>query len=300
MSAQSTFAGAIAHPVRIRTRPKLLDILLTAETILGYTFLYAPIVILIIYSFNSSESNAIWEGFTLHWYRDLLSGGGALGLNSGDVASIRTGLFDYVRNSLIVASLSTVLATLLGTTVAIGIERFRFPLRRALDVVLYLPIIVPDIALGISMAVFFHLVFRILEFVTGLHMVLGFPTIIISHVSFSIAFVAVVVRARLAGMDPALEEAAADAGANEWQVFWRIVLPLIMPGIISGALLAFTLSLDDYVITFFTNGVGTSTLPIYVFGLVRFNVSPAINALSTLMISISMLLVTISLVLQRD
>jgi spermidine/putrescine transport system permease protein len=235
----------------------------------------------------------------LSWYEDLLKGGAALALSDTSSASMQVGLFQYVRNSLIVALSAMIISTTIGTLVALGMERYRFKLRNALDVVLYLPIIIPDVAMGIAMAVFFNLIFKILEQFTGIDAALGFPTIIISHVAFNISFVSVVVRARLAGMDPVLEEAAYDSGANEWQTFRRIILPLIAPGIIGGALLAFTLSLDDYVITFFTAGVGTSTLPIYVFGLVRFSVTPAINALSTLMMLFSMIIVTLSLAMQR-
>jgi spermidine/putrescine transport system permease protein len=272
---------------------------LPIAVVLAYTFLYAPILVLIIFSFNASRNNANWTGFTLSWYEDLLKGGAALALSDTSSASMQVGLFQYVRNSLIVAFSAMLISTMIGTLVALGMERYRFKLRSALDVVLYLPIIIPDVAMGIAMAVFFNLAFKILERLFGIDAALGFPTIIISHVAFNISFVSVVVRARLAGMDPALEEAAYDSGANEWQTFRRIILPLIAPGIIGGALLAFTLSLDDYVITFFTAGVGTSTLPIYVFGLVRFSVTPAINALSTLMMLFSMIIVTLSLAMQR-
>ncbi len=273
-----------------------------AEVIFTYIFLYAPIIILIVFSFNDARSSATWQGFTLDWYKSLLQGGGVLGL--GGVATegqqfAAQGILFSFRNSVIVASISTMIATTLGTLIAIGMERFKFRLRGILDIVLYLPIIIPDITMGIAMAVFFNLGFKVLSVVFGINAVLGFPTIIISHVAFNISFVAVVVRARLAGMDPALEEAAADSGANEWQTFKRVVLPLIMPGILGGALLAFTLSLDDFVITFFTAGIGTSTLPLFVYGMIKFTVTPAINAISTLMVIASMVLVITSLVLQN-
>jgi spermidine/putrescine transport system permease protein len=276
--------------------------LIAAESILGYVFLYAPIVILIIFSFNDSRSSAVWRGFTLDWYKSLWQGGGVLGL--GGVAAEggtfeAAGILFAFRNSLIVATISMVISTILGTMVALGMERFNFRLRRSLDILLYLPIIIPDITLGIAMAVFFNLGFNALDSLFGIHATLGFPTIIISHVAFNISFVAVVVRARLAGMDPALEEAAFDSGANEWQAFRHVTLPLIMPGIIGGALLAFTLSLDDFVITFFTTGIGTSTLPLFVYGMIKFTVTPAINAISSLMMLVSMILVTIALLLQR-
>jgi len=153
--------------------------------------------------------------------------------------------------------------------------------------------------MGISLAVFFNLLFNVLESLFRLNLNFGYWTIIIGHVAFNISFVAVVVRARLAGMDKSLEEAAQDSGANEWETFKRVVFPLIMPGVLGGALLAFTLSLDDFVITFYTAGIGTSTLPLFVFGMIRFEVTPAINAISTLMLAMSMVLVLVSLLLQR-
>jgi spermidine/putrescine transport system permease protein len=274
-------------------------LLVRLATIAGYIFLYAPIVILIIFSFNTSRRIAVWEGFTLKWYLELLKGGAALGLSGDTNVQVGEGLFLPVRNSLIVALISTVLSTTLGTLIAIGMERYKFRLRPVLNVLLYLPIIIPDITMGIAMALFFYLFFDIFELITGRVLHLGFLSIILSHVAFNISFVAVVVRARLTGMDHSLEEAAQDAGANEWQTFRHIVLPLIMPGIIGGALLAFTLSLDDYLITSFTAGVGSSTLPMYVYSLVRRSVTPAINALSTLMMAVSITLVTLSLALQR-
>jgi spermidine/putrescine transport system permease protein len=275
--------------------------LITFETVLGFFFLYAPIIILIIFSFNDSDSSAVWRGFTLDWYKSLLQGGGVLGL--GGVAEEGStfqsaGILFSLRNSLIVAVFSTIISTVLGTAIALGMERFSFRTRRLLDILLYLPIVIPEITQGISMAIFFNLLFGLLDMV-GIRATLGFGTIIISHVAFCISFVAVVVRARLAGMDPALEEAAYDSGANEWQTFRRIVLPLIMPGVIGGALLAFTLSLDDFVITFFTSGIGTSTLPLFVYGMIKFTVTPAINAISTLMLIFSMILVTFAMSLQR-
>jgi spermidine/putrescine transport system permease protein len=178
-------------------------------------------------------------------------------------------------------------------------HRYRFRARTALDILLYLPIVIPEITMGIAMAVFFNFAFRLVNQLFGVTLRPGFPTIIISHVAFSISFVALVVRARLAGMDRTLEEAAQDAGANEWQTFRRITLPLIVPGVLGGALLAFTLSLDDFVISFFTAGVGSTTLPIFVYGMIKFSVTPAINAISTLMLGLSILLVGLSLLVQR-
>lgn len=275
---------------------------LWVQAALGFAFLYLPILILIIYSFNASRFNSVWRGFTLDWYRSLFQSADTLGLggaqgmmNIGDV-----GLWPALNNSLIVAAISTLLATIFGTMIALGLERFRFPGRRALEALLFLPIIIPEIAMGISLLVFFTLVFRIWENITGIHLTLSLPTVIIGHITFNISFVAVTVRARLAELDPTLEEAALDLGANEWQTFRRITLPLIWPGIFSAALLVFTLSLDDFVVTFFTSGVGSTTLPLFVYGMIKFTVTPAINAISTLMLLASLLLVISSLTLEKQ
>jgi len=287
---------------RFRFQPRMLGgWLIKTEAVLAFIFLYVPIIILVIYSFNASRFNATWRGFTLDWYRSLFSGSGVLGLGGvSDAAQdfAAGGILYSLRNSLIVAFIATIISTALGTGAALAMERFRFKLRTWMDVMLYLPIIIPEITMGISLAIFFNLLFRILT-ALGVNANFGFATIIIGHVSFNISFVAVVVRARLAGMDPSLEEAAHDSGANEWETFKRIVLPLIAPGVLGGALLAFTLSLDDFVITFYTAGIGTSTLPLFVYGMIRFEVTPAINAISTVMLAISMVLVVLSLAVQR-
>ena len=293
--------------------------LITAEAMLGYVFLYVPIIILIIFSFNASRIPGVWTGFTLDWYYSLFHGAGTLGLTGGtesSQAAAGSGIIDSFKNSMIIALSAMVISTALGTMLAMGMERFRFKLRSALDVMIYLPVVIPEITMGISLAMGFSLFFKYFNNVLyalsrldwfialnhALHfypMNFGYLTIIIGHVAFNISFVAIVVRARLAGMDRALEEAAQDSGANEWETFKRIVLPLIAPGIFGGALLALTLSLDDFVVTFYTNGPGTSTLPLLVYGMLRFEVTPAINAISTLMLAGSMVLVVLSLVLQR-
>ncbi|MEZ2230815.1 ABC transporter permease [Microcoleus sp.] len=266
------------------------------QATLAFAFLYLPILILIIYSFNSSKFNAIWRGFTLDWYRSLFSDVGTLGMASSSSAGIWTAL----NNSLLIATISTLLATVLGTAIALALERFHFPGRKAVETLLFLPIIMPEITIGISLLVFFTLVFRIIENLTGIRLNLGLPTVIIGHVTFNISFVTITVRARLAELDPILEQAAFDLGANEWRTFWRITLPLIWPSVFSGALLAFTLSLDDFVVTFFTTGVGSMTLPLFVYGMIKFAVTPAINALSTLMLLASLLLVLSSLRMKKS
>ncbi|MEK0178004.1 MAG: ABC transporter permease [Oscillatoriales cyanobacterium] len=266
------------------------------QATLAFAFLYLPILILIIYSFNSSKFNAIWRGFTLDWYRSLFSDVRTLGIASSSSAGIWTAL----NNSLLIATISTLLATVLGTAIALALERFHFPGRKAVETLLFLPIVMPEITIGISLLVFFTLVFRILENLTGIRLNLGLPTVIIGHVTFNISFVTITVRARLAELDPILEQAAFDLGANEWRTFWRITLPLIWPSVFSGALLAFTLSLDDFVVTFFTTGVGSMTLPLFVYGMIKFAVTPAINALSTLMLLASLLLVLSSLRMKKS
>jgi len=250
-------------------------VLLSANALWMYLFLYVPIALLVIFSFNNAtHSLSVWQGFTFSWYEQLFR----------DAA-----VGQALRNSLIVALVSTVLSTMIGTLAALAMERYRFPGKMTFDALLYLPIIIPEIAMGVMLLLFFVL----------MGMDLGLPTIIISHVAFNISFVTVVVRARLAGLSTTLEEAAQDLGANGWQTFRRITLPLLMPGIFAGALLAFTISLDDYVITYFTAGPGATTLPIRIYGMVKKGISPDVNALSTLMLLAAMVLVVLSLVLQR-
>ncbi|MEG4837314.1 ABC transporter permease [Microcoleus sp. B9-D4] len=268
---------------------------LWVQAALAFAFLYLPILILIIYSFNASRFNAVWRGFTLDWYRSLFSNAGATIATSSSA-----GIWTALNNSLLIAAISTVLATIFGTMLALALERFHFPGHKAVEALLFLPIIMPEITIGISLLVFFTLVFRIVENLTGIRLNLGLPTVIIGHIVFNISFVTITVRARLAELDPQLEQAAFDLGANEWRAFWRITLPLIWPAIFSAALLAFTLSLDDFVVTFFTTGVGSMTLPLFVYGMIKFAVTPAINAISTLMLLASLLLVVSSLKVQKS
>jgi spermidine/putrescine transport system permease protein len=247
---------------------------ITASGIWGFFFLWAPILILIVFSFNSSRFVSAWEGISLRWYGELFK----------DAAMMAA-----LKNSLIVAVSSTVISTVFGTMVSLAMERRRFTGKMAFDALLYLPIIIPDIAMAVMLLLFFVLT----------KFGLSLMTIIISHVAFNISFVAVVVRARLVGFDRSLEEAAQDLGANELQTFWYVTLPLLMPGILGGALLAFTLSLDDFVITFFTAGVGSTTLPLRIYSMVKLGVTPEINAISTLLVVASMTLLMASLFLQR-
>ncbi len=257
---------------------------------LALAFLYLPILILVIYSFNTSRFNAVWTGFTLDWYRSLF---GQITETTAQFSTVA--IWQALNNSIIIAVVSTGVATILGTTVALALERFRFPGDQLLTGLILLPIIIPEITLAISLLVFFTLIFRLVENLTGIRLTLGLPSVILGHITFNIAFVTITVRARLAQLNPSLEEAALDLGANEWRTFTRITLPLILPGIVSGALLAFTLSLDDFVVTFFNTGVGATTLPLFVYGMIKLSVTPAINALSTLMLFVSLLFVVSSL-----
>jgi len=248
---------------------------MTFHGILSYAFLYAPILILVIFSFNASKFvTATWSGFTLDWYKELFSDA-ALGM--------------ALRNSLYIAVVGTLVSTVFGTMAALAMERYKFRGKLAFDALLYLPIIIPDIAMAVMLLLFFVMT----------KIPLGKTTIIISHIAFNISFVAVVVRARLAQFDRSLEEAAQDLYANNWETFRRVTLPLIMPGILGGALLAFTLSLDDFVITFFTSGPGSTTLPLRIYSMVKLGVTPEINALSSIMILISFFLVFLSFRMQK-
>jgi spermidine/putrescine transport system permease protein len=247
--------------MRTRTAPAALTI-----AALGYTLLHLPVLVLAVFSFNASRFSVTWTGATLAWYRELLT--------RHDVAQA-------LRLSLVVALVSTAVATTLGTLLALALERHRFRGRRMLDAAITLPIVTPEIVMGISLLLMF----------AALQVPLGMTTVIVAHVAFNVSFVVVVVRARLAGMDPALEEAALTLGATEWRTVRRVTLPLLAPGIAAAALLAFTMSLDDFVITFFVSGPGTTTLPVLVYGMARRTVEPTINAASTLLVAATTVLV---------
>ncbi len=233
---------------------------------LVYLFLHLPLLILVAFSFNASRFSVDWAGFTLEWYRRLLE---------------RPDILHGLRNSLIVGGAATVIATVCGTLFALALGRHRFRGRRTLESLLYVPLVTPEIVVGISLLAFF----------AALGVALGLATIVIAHVAFSISFVAVVVRARLMGMDRSLEEAALTLGADEVTTFWRVTLPQLLPGVVAGGLLAFTLSFDDYVITSFVAGSGSSTLPVVIYGMVRRTVEPSINAISTIVLVVTTILI---------
>ncbi len=257
--------------------------LLAANAWLVFTFLYVPIAVLVVFSFNDSERVNVWQGLSPRWY------GEALG---------NTQVVGALRVSLVVAFTSTIVSTVLGTAVALALDRYRFKGRRALDGTVYLPIVIPDITMAVMLLVFFAEAFKLID-AFGPRLTLGVTTVALSHIAFNISFVAVVVRARLDQFDRTLEEAARDLYATPWRTFRRVTLPLIAPGIAAGALLALTLSLDDVVISSFTAGPGATTLPVYVFSSIRQGVTPELNAISTLMLAASITLVVASLALQR-
>jgi spermidine/putrescine transport system permease protein len=281
----------LAHPAAAarpaaRARPRLpagrLALLLNA--LAAYAFLYVPVLILIVFSFNNTRSLARFTGFSLDWYVAL----------AGNAE-----LLDAARNSLLVGLVATAGATTIGTMTALAMDRFRFRLRTAFDANLYLPVVIPEIVMGISLLLFFNqALFPFLQSLTGARLATGLHTITIAHIAFDIPFVYIIVRARLADFDRRLEEAAQDLGADEWRTFQRVTMPLLMPGIVGGALMAFTLSLDDYLISVFTKGVREQTMPLYIYSLVRRGVTPEVNALSTALLAGSMGLVGLSLLAQ--
>jgi spermidine/putrescine transport system permease protein len=282
----STQVSVSVYPrqkVRIATR--VSNWLLGMNAALLFGFLYLPVVILIIFSFNNTRSIAVFTGFSMEWYSKLAANGE---------------LLDAARNSLLVGLIATIASTVIGTLTALAMDRYRFKLRATFDANLYLPIVIPEIVMGISLLLFFNqALFPFLQSAFGIHASTGLPTITLSHIAFDIPFVYVIVRARLADFDKTLEEAAADLGADEWQTFQRVTLPLLMPGIIGGALMAFTLSLDDYLITAFTKGIREQTMPLYIYSLVRRGVTPEVNALSTALLLGSIGLVALSLTAQN-
>ncbi|HZM23102.1 MAG TPA: ABC transporter permease [Anaerolineales bacterium] len=270
---------------QMRVTARIGNWLLGTNAALIFGFLYLPVVILIIFSFNNTRSVARFTGFSTEWYVKLAN---------------NVELLDAARNSLLVGVITTIVATAIGTLTALAMDRYRFRLRTAFDANLYLPIVIPEIVMGISLLLFFNqALFPLLQNAFGIRTSTGLHTITISHIAFDIPFVYIIVRARLADFDRTLEEAAADLGADEWKTFQRVTLPLLMPGIIGGALMAFTLSLDDYLITVFTKGVREQTMPLYIYSLVRRGVTPEINALSTALLIGSIGLVGLSLTAQN-
>jgi len=242
-------------------------------------FLYAPLLVLIVFSFNDSKRNIVWRGFTFKYYGKVFE---------------NEALVTALGNSLTIAFLATLVSIVLGTLAAVMLWRFRFPAKAGVEGALSLPIVVPEICMGVAMLVFFAR----LDWPSDLVWPLNLSAITIAHITFCFPFVTMVVRARLASFNKEQEEAARDLGASEWQTFRDVLLPHMKPGIIAGALLAFTLSLDDFVITFFTSGPNTITFPVKVYSMVRFSVTPEVNAASALLILLTIILTTVALKLQ--
>lgn len=243
----------------IPSGPRLLNLGFGAWTVAVFAFLYLPILVLIVYSFNTSKLNVVWEGFTFKWYAEVW----------GNVRIVGA-----LKNSLIIAAFTTVLSVILGTGGAWLLHRYRYRFSRAIQTLLCVPMMMPEIVMGISLLILF----------TVVHLELGHLTVILAHVTFCFPFVLVAVQARLHGLDPSLEEAALDLGATPWQAFWLVIVPCLRPAIISGALMAFTLSMDEFIVTVFTTGPQSATLPTVVFGMAKIGLNPMLNALSALFI----------------
>lgn len=239
-------------------------------------FLYVPSLVMAVFSVNQSKYGLVWKGFSWKWYISLFH---------------NQVILDAALNSLVVAVISTSVATLLGTALALGMDRFPWPKRlvAAMDFLVHLPVVTPDIILAAALVLCFSL---LRQLVSGFEM--GLTTLIIGHVTFQLSFVTLVVRSRLAALGRDLDEAARDLYASDFYLFSRVTLPLLAPGIIAGAMLAFTLSLDDFIISFFTHGPDSVTLPIYIYASIRRGISPEIHALSTLILLVTVFLVLLS------
>ncbi|MBL8381886.1 MAG: ABC transporter permease subunit [Burkholderiales bacterium] len=237
---------------------------LWAFSLAVYAFLYVPLAVVVLFSFNDSELNAQWVGFTTRWYARLAG-------NADMLAA--------AANSIAIALIAATCATVLGTLAGIAMQHYRV---RALPALVLIPVAMPEILLGVSLLLFFRQL---------LDLTLGFVSIVIAHITFSIGFVAIIIRARLEGMDESIFEAARDLGATPWQTFRHVTLPLIMPGVAAGFLMSFTLSIDDFVITFFTAGVGVSTLPLTIYSMIKVAVTPEVNAVSTVLMSVTLTMI---------
>ncbi len=245
---------------------KKQSVLLWSGALFAYLFLYLPLVIVVVYSFNDSKLNAEWVGFTFSWYDKLFH---------------NREMLTAAGNSMVIGVVSAVVATFFGTLAGMAMHRYKL---RLLPFLVLTPIAIPEILMGVSLLIFFVL----------LNVTLGMTSIILAHVAFCIGFVAIVVRARMQGMDNSLVEAARDLGATPWLAFRLVTLPQITPGILAGGLMAFTLSIDDFVITFFTAGVGSSTLPLQIYSMIKIAVTPEVNAISTLLMVLTLCLIVLA------
>lgn len=237
-----------------------------------FAYVYLPILILVALSFNENRTATVWTEFSTMWY--------GIALQNAD-------MLKAAWNSIVIATVATLASTIAATMAAVAMARLRFRGQSAINGILALPLIVPEIVTAVATLLFF----------VAIGVRLGLTSVMIAHTVFCIPFAYLPIRARLQDMDPALEEAAKDLYANEWQSFRRITLPLLWPGILSGAALAFIISLDDFIMTFFVGGAGATTLPIYIFGLIRMGVTPEVNAISSMMLIVSIAFVSFSFVL---
>ena len=268
-----TSATPAPRRLRLPSGMPLVNLLCAGWSGLVFLFLYIPIILLVVYSFNASELSFIWGGFSFEWYGKLWHNGP---------------LIDATKNGLIIAAITTVLSVVLGTVGAWLLYRYKFPALRALSTLIFIPMVIPEVVMGVSLLIFFTVVAgplnRWLATFTEAEFGLGFATIIIAHTTFCFPFVLVAVQARLAGVDPNLEEAAMDLGAPPLKAFWLVMVPYLLPAIVSGALMSFTLSMDEYIVTLFTMGPESQTLTIKVFGLAKKGLDPSLNAVSTVFI----------------
>ena len=276
----ATTAESAARPAALGGEPratprKRREWFLPTYTALVFAYLLVPILIMALFGFNdhTGRFNLTWEGFTLEHYRNIF---------------LIPELVSSLKNSLVIAALSTLVSCILGTLIALALTRFSFRGRSGLNLFIFIPMATPEIILGVSLLAMF----------VSLNVTTGFTTILIAHIMFSISYVVVTVKARTSGLDGSLEEAASDLGATPWVTFWTVTFPLIFPGIMAAALLAFVLSIDDYVITTFNSGA-TVTFPLYIYGVSRFGVPAQVNVMGTIMFSIGMVYVIVSLVREK-
>jgi len=273
--ASSPGATSALPPGKRVHSQQVLNFFFGGWSLLVFAFLYLPIALLVIFSFNSSKLNIRWEGFSTKWYEALLT---------------NKVLITAFENSLVVACITTVLSTILGTVGAWMLHRYRFPYQRALGLLIFIPMVMPEVLMGVSLLVLF---------VQFLNLPLGFASLVISHTTFCFPFVLVGVQARLQGLDPFLEEAAMDLGATPARAFWKVIVPYLMPAIVAGALMSFTLSLDEYIVSVFTTGAQSQTLPLKVYGMAKVGLNPQLNALSTIFIAATVVVAIVSHTIAR-
>jgi spermidine/putrescine transport system permease protein len=253
---------------------KALQAFLCSWTVAVFVFLYAPILVLVIYSFNSSRLSSTWGGLTMKWYSQLMS---------------NTLLVRAAENSVVIALITTVASVIIGTGGAWLMHRYRYQFEGLIRTFVALPMVMPEILMGVSLLIFFSL----------MQIPLGFTTVCIGHITFCFPFVLVAVQARLRGLDPSLEEAAMDLGASPLQAFWLVIVPCLRPAIMAGALMAFTLSMDELIVTYFTYSASSATLPIRVYGMAKVGLNPMLNALSAIFILVTIVVVLFSEYIKR-